>query len=436
MSSIFGQPATSKPNPFGSLSTTAASSNFFGQPASSSSSAPATQATTGGSLFDRITPAPQKPASSIFGAQTQSSSPPTINIFGAPNQQPQAPSGSNLFGGTLGGLGSTTQQQTSQPAGSIFGGSTLFGGNTNTLGGSVQQNNAGGFLGGLGQSSNQQTQQQGNSLFGGFGQNAQQQQQVAQQPVPYGTKTVMDQMEAAYLKWHPYSGTTLFQAYLYNSINPDQAPFYGPTPADDEAKWEEALRNRPNPATIPTSVRGFRELGLRAVGQRQALDVLHGRLHEIVEGLNAILRKHDLDISTRAVAARRRHIRLSNKCLTLAAKAQILKNRGYALDGAEEELRKKLLAMEKKVFDPALNGRGEEIWARMVGMRERGRQLEREFERAGRTMEQSQTKVIDESVFARCRQILEGYSSQIQHLAKEMEQISKEFAEWEKSQKV
>ena len=267
-----------------------------------------------------------------------------------------------------------------------------------------------------------------------------------------GTKTVMDQMEAAYLKWHPYSATTLFQAYLYNSINPDQAPFYGPTPADDEAKWEEALRNRPNPATIPTSVRGFRELGLRAVGQRQALDVLHGRLHEIVEGLNAILRKHDLDISTRAVAARRRHIRLSNKCLTLAAKAQILKNRGYALDGAEEELRKKLLAMEKKVFDPALNGRGEEIWARMVGMRERGRQLEREFERAGRTMEQSQTKVIDESVFARCRQvyqfqshseaeltseqILEGYSSQIQHLAKEMEQISKEFAEWEKSQKV
>ena len=220
-----------------------------------------------------------------------------------------------------------------------------------------------------------------------------------------GTKTVMDQMEAVLLKWHPYSATSLFQTYLYNAINPDQAPFYGPNQADDEAKWEEALRNRPNPATIPTSVRGFRELGLRAVGQRQALDVLHGRLHEIVEGLNAILRRHDLEISTRAVAARRRHIRLSNKCLTLAAKAQILKNRGYALDSAEEELRKKLLVMEQKVFDPALNGRAEELWARMVGMRERGRQLEREFERAGRTMEQNQAQEIDESVFARCRQV-------------------------------
>lgn len=220
-----------------------------------------------------------------------------------------------------------------------------------------------------------------------------------------GTKTVTDQMEAVLLKWHPYTATTLFQTYLYNSIHPDHAPFYGPGPSDDENKWEEALRKRPNPATVPTSVRGFRELGLRAVGQRQALDVLHGRLHEIVEGLNTMLRKHDLDISTRAVEARRRHLRLSNKCLSLAAKAQILKNRGYALDSAEEELRKKLLVMERSVFDPALNGRGEEIWARMVGVRERGRQLEREFERAGRTMEQSRGQEIDESVFARCRQV-------------------------------
>lgn len=216
-------------------------------------------------------------------------------------------------------------------------------------------------------------------------------------------------MEAVLLKWHPYTATTLFQTYLYNSISPDHAPFYGPNASDDEAKWEEALRKRPNPATIPTSVRGFRELGVRAVGQRQALDVLHGRLHEISEGLNVILRKHDLDISTRAVEARRRHLRLSHKCLSLAAKAQILKNRGYALDGAEEELRKKLLVLEQRVFDPALNGRGEEIWARMVGVRERGRQLEREFEKAGRTMEQTRTQEIDESVFARCRQVCASY---------------------------
>lgn len=32
-------------------------------------------------------------------------------------------------------------------------------------------------------------------------------------------------------------------------------------------------------------------------------------------------------------------------------------------------------------------------------------------------------------------QILEGYSSQIQHLAKEMEQLKKEFTEWEQSRK-
>ena len=32
-------------------------------------------------------------------------------------------------------------------------------------------------------------------------------------------------------------------------------------------------------------------------------------------------------------------------------------------------------------------------------------------------------------------QILEGYNSQIQHLAKEMEQLKREFAEWEESKK-
>ena len=188
MSTLFGQPANPKPNLFGSLNTNTNSSGLFGQPASSSNSAPGTQAPSGGSLFDRVTPAPSNPTNSIFGSQTQSSSQPTTNIFGAPNQQSQAPSGSNIFGATLGGLGSNNQQQQqgTQPAGSLFGGSTLLGGNSNPFGGSTQQNSAGGFLGGLGQSSNQQSQQS-NSLFGGLGQNAQQQQQVPQQPVPYGT---------------------------------------------------------------------------------------------------------------------------------------------------------------------------------------------------------------------------------------------------------
>ncbi len=125
---------------------------------------------------------------------------------------------------------------------------------------------------------------------------------------------------------------------------------------------------------------------------------------------------------------------------------QVLKNRGYALDSGEEELRKRLVVLEGMICDPALSGRGEEIWARMVSIRERGRMLEREFEKAGRNMDKGGE--IDEAVFKRCRevrehlfeswytmltwrQILENHSSQILHLAAELEQLRKDFAERE-----
>lgn len=137
--------------------------------------------------------------------------------------------------------------------------------------------------------------------------------------------------------------------------------------------------------------------------QNQHLQILRGRLHEINEGLNSLLQKHDLQISVRAVECRKKHLRLSRRCLGLAAKTQVLRNRGYAMDSSEEELRKKLLVLERTVFDPALNGRGEEIWARMVSVRERGRQLQREFERTGTTMGEVKRGAIDEAVVQRAQ---------------------------------
>jgi nuclear pore complex protein Nup54 len=53
------------------------------------------------------------------------------------------------------------------------------------------------------------------------------------------------------------------------------------------------------------------------------------------------------------------------------------------MDNAEEELSTKLKALEREVFDPSLNGREQEIWARMLGIRERGKRLKVEMEKAG-----------------------------------------------------
>jgi nuclear pore complex protein Nup54 len=223
--------------------------------------------------------------------------------------------------------------------------------------------------------------------------------------IALGPKSVTDQMELALAKWNPQSPITLFQTYLYNTVNPDQVPFYRPSIHDDEAKWEEALRNKPTPGSVPVIVKGFFQLGQRLLLQERHLTILQGRLHEINDGLTNLLRKHDLEISVRAAECKRKHLRISHQCVKLAAKVQVLRNRGYAMDSAEEELREKLLKLERSVFDPALNGRAEEIWARMVSVRERGRLLQREVERAGQTVSDEVGGAMDEEVMKRAKKV-------------------------------
>lgn len=53
------------------------------------------------------------------------------------------------------------------------------------------------------------------------------------------------------------------------------------------------------------------------------------------------------------------------------------------MDDVEEELKKKLAQLERSVFDPSLNGRAEEIWARMLAIREGSKRLQIEVEKAG-----------------------------------------------------
>ena len=53
------------------------------------------------------------------------------------------------------------------------------------------------------------------------------------------------------------------------------------------------------------------------------------------------------------------------------------------MGGDEEDLRTKLLALERGVSDPGLGARGEEIWARMLTVQERTRLLQSEIEKSG-----------------------------------------------------
>jgi nuclear pore complex protein Nup54 len=210
-------------------------------------------------------------------------------------------------------------------------------------------------------------------------------------------RTIQDQIELIFNKWRPDHPNSTFQTYLYNYVGEAEAPFYGPRFGEDEAKWEEALQKRPGPGYIPVLARGFYDLGERLKRQNDYLLLMRSRLHEINNSLTAMLQNHDLALSVRAADCRRKHLVLSQRCLALATKAQVLKNRGFGMDAMEDDLKLKLEKLERSVFDPTLNGRAEEIWARMLAIRERSKTLQAQLERYGQEPAKGESVEIDEA---------------------------------------
>lgn len=129
--------------------------------------------------------------------------------------------------------------------------------------------------------------------------------------------------------------------------------------------------------------------------------VFNTKLHQINERLSELLRFHETNTSIRALDAKRKHVVLKRRCLILATKVQILRNRGYAMGGDEEALKVKLTALEKSVSDPALEARQEEIWARMITVQERARLLKNEIEKSS----QPTVEVMDEQTNKRAQKV-------------------------------
>jgi nuclear pore complex protein Nup54 len=259
-----------------------------------------------------------------------------------------------------------------------------------------------------------------------------------------GEKSVEQQMQVLINKWDSNHPTCAFQYYFYNSVDPDKVPFYGPSPNEDERKWEEALANKPSPNSIPVLARGFEDIHER----------VQTRLHEINNALSLMKDAHDLDRASRINEAKRKHIVFTQRTLALATKVQILRNRGYDMDQAEEGLKKKLIELERKTFDPVLGGRQEEIWARMSGVRERARILQEETERMGKTIESQQNgellnaddqKALEKvslrmgskyhQANANLFQLLKDYDKQLEHLKKWVDDTKQEYEEWEAAKK-
>ncbi|KAK3719674.1 Nucleoporin nup57 [Vermiconidia calcicola] len=432
----------------------------------------------------------QTQGSNLFGGANTQNQQQGSNLFGGTQNQPQQQQqqGSSLFGGTQ----NQPQQQQQQQGSSLFGGntqqtqptqsSTLFGGqsttqqptnNTSLFSSLAAQQpapaNPTSSLFGPPQPAHRSTAERTfthpqqthlstllqsglatsttNSAFATTSQTdlARSRLQAAGINAQPNEKSTAEQVVTLVRKWDPQSEGTVLQKYLYNAVNSAYAPFYYRNAEENEREWEDALANKPAPVEskdgenvsfVPVLVRGFRALGERVEYQARTVNEMRARLHEMNNSLDAVMAKHQQSLTVRLENARRQHAALSQRCLRLAVKAQVLRNRGYPLDAAEEGLRKMLYGLEAQVMDPSIYGREEEIWARMVALRDRARWLEREM-----AEQQSQgsnggegvaggPSWLTEEVMGKTKKILGDYEGQLRHLGRELEEVRREWESW------
>jgi nuclear pore complex protein Nup54 len=182
-------------------------------------------------------------------------------------------------------------------------------------------------------------------------------------------------------KWDPANPNCVFKHYFYNKVDESHIPFYKPNPYEDPREWEEALQNKPAPGFMPVLCSGYQGVADRLKTQKRAITDFNVRLHQVNSSLDAIHQRHELETEVRALAARRRQVTIGERSLALAAKVQVLRNRGYALSGDEDDLSARLQTLEREVQDPAVGAREEELWSKLIVLRGYADQLNREMDK-------------------------------------------------------
>ncbi|KAI1765774.1 nucleoporin complex subunit 54-domain-containing protein [Hypoxylon sp. FL1150] len=364
---------------------------------------------------------------SIFGAKPSTGfGTPAPSIFGQPtnqaqnqNQPQQNPFQGSILGGGLG------QQQ---PQNNTFGGSIL--GQPQQQQPQPQSNTFGGSILNQPQPPQQQPQQQqpGAPGFLSAGQAPVQRSSLIWEPGRESLihKPVTEQIEGMLSKWHPEHPNTVFKYYFYNKVDQTRVPFYQPSAAEDPREWEQAVHDKPGPGFMPALATGFKAVSERLIIQKQVLGHYRQTLHAINSSLDAILSQNDLQTSVRALNARRKHALLRQRCLALATKVQVLRNRGYSLDKEEDELKTKLETLDRGVTDPALSARTEELWSRLITLRGYADSLQNEVNRRGTDVQEG----IGEENEAQAKKILEDFDKQLQGLKTQLDKIKKEYDEW------
>ncbi|CAE6443110.1 unnamed protein product [Rhizoctonia solani] len=389
--------------------------------------------TTGGGLFgntNTITAGAGTTGGGLFGNTatnpTSTTTPATGGLFGAANTT----TGGGLFGNTnnttttqpSGGLfGSTTTAPAATTGGGLFGNTTT---NTQPSSGGLFAStttapSSGGLFG---------AKPAGPSLFGQPATNPLAQSTLtastlgppAPQPATnnlqvsvFGTPgaagfTIEQRIDNIYQAWSPISPSCRFQYYFYNLVDNPQA--YGrPANATNETLWKRAVSENPNPERlVPALAVGFDDLKKRALSQHQENQNHIAALAQLRTRLTAVTAKHD---TTRLARLAQTHTELSRRVRALARQLHMLipAVRRSALGPEEEELRRKLLALEEGAGLNRLASRMSELWAMVESARARGKDA------GGNRIEWA---VVDEEGLAGITQILTAQQNGLLHVTK------------------
>ncbi|CDO92520.1 unnamed protein product [Kluyveromyces dobzhanskii CBS 2104] len=292
----------------------------------------------------------------LFGNNTSNTGS-TGGLFGA---KPQAPGSSSLFGQPQAQQGQQVQQGQQQ------GGSPLFGAAPSN---SMQPSFAW---------SNTQQQQQPQQQLPSVQQPQQQlqiQQQQQQQQISNYPQQIQEQILKCKESWVPSEQRSKLKTFVYNKCTETEAMLYNKPLSISQEDWDQALMSKPTNNTIPIRLLGFQDLNDRNQLQKQHVAQARVLLGQILEKLNQVNTKHDLDTQSRIAKAVSRSTVIENRILKLASQLAVLKSKNLPLSIHEEETMNKFDKLLQESNDPAGLGKNNELWARLSVLKERAKNI-------------------------------------------------------------
>eukprot|EP00033_Pygsuia_biforma_P003540 GCRY01003874.1.p1 GENE.GCRY01003874.1~~GCRY01003874.1.p1 ORF type:complete len:417 (-),score=103.06 GCRY01003874.1:151-1401(-) len=152
--------------------------------------------------------------------------------------------------------------------------------------------------------------------------------------------------------YDPQSSTNRFRHFFFND-DPANVGRVGCPPGVDEALWNQALKNNPDPSRyVPQMVCGFEELNSRITRQAEKIKQLNKTLEDLGATMSEIHSRHQLETVVQLEQYKRRHFQVSHRILRVMSRLEVLNARGYCISQEEETFRVKLEALARALAQP------------------------------------------------------------------------------------